>query len=430
MSAIRGFESRERQMTVRPGCVSPELEGAPGARRTTISRTMSVIRSAKVAVAGIHRRFNYPSLRPFSSIEVVLRHQAPTDHLNTTDTKQLRRPIATFDPDQINRPDSTNRPPPATTPPSIRAMPRGPAVSPNMASSTMNASATSQMRPFRGERTLYLVVRLSFALSRVVTIALCTCNCCFVVCEIYTSFVASRPCDPINPFAKDPLLNCSRFLALQPVNIDRFDDTFSELHCKKYKLKMPLKDEVKVVSVNFIDHLNANLEGRKYYEAGKDLVNDVLDSIIPERLIHHYSEAKNPKNYTALPKNLLYDMAHVCWIICGMECHPGKCKPTDMVLFNKLEAALANFVRDKTSSKRISKVRQAHRTVNEGAFSFKKKKFNNKRKASSCPDSYHTCSNTDQHSEEVPFDNVGFTSASKKPKKRNVLVISSDSDLD
>uniref|UniRef100_A0A7E4ZT33 Uncharacterized protein n=1 Tax=Panagrellus redivivus TaxID=6233 RepID=A0A7E4ZT33_PANRE len=31
MSAIRGFESRERQMTVRPGCVSPELEGAPGA---------------------------------------------------------------------------------------------------------------------------------------------------------------------------------------------------------------------------------------------------------------------------------------------------------------------------------------------------------------------------------------------------------------
>uniref|UniRef100_A0A7E4UQ89 CNNM transmembrane domain-containing protein n=1 Tax=Panagrellus redivivus TaxID=6233 RepID=A0A7E4UQ89_PANRE len=31
MSAIRRFESRERHMTVRPGCVSPVLEGAPGA---------------------------------------------------------------------------------------------------------------------------------------------------------------------------------------------------------------------------------------------------------------------------------------------------------------------------------------------------------------------------------------------------------------
>uniref|UniRef100_A0A7E4VPP1 G protein-coupled receptor n=2 Tax=Panagrellus redivivus TaxID=6233 RepID=A0A7E4VPP1_PANRE len=44
-------------------------------------------------------------------------------------------------------------------------------VSPPMASSIKKAQAASQTRTFRGERTLSLVVRLSFALSRVVTIA-------------------------------------------------------------------------------------------------------------------------------------------------------------------------------------------------------------------------------------------------------------------
>uniref|UniRef100_A0A7E4W9M7 Uncharacterized protein n=1 Tax=Panagrellus redivivus TaxID=6233 RepID=A0A7E4W9M7_PANRE len=95
---------------------------------------------------------------------------ASTDHLlNITDRDNSIEP--SLRPDPINRFDSKHRPHPATTPPSTPTMPRGPAVSPPMASSIKKAQAASQTRTFRGERTLSLVVRLSFALSRVVTIA-------------------------------------------------------------------------------------------------------------------------------------------------------------------------------------------------------------------------------------------------------------------
>uniref|UniRef100_A0A7E4VSB4 Uncharacterized protein n=1 Tax=Panagrellus redivivus TaxID=6233 RepID=A0A7E4VSB4_PANRE len=100
----------------------------------------------------------------------IIKEKTSTDHLlSITDRDNSIEP--SLRPDPINRFDSKHRPHPATTPPSTPTMPRGPAVSPPMASSIKKAQAASQTRTFRGERTLSLVVRLSFALSRVVTIA-------------------------------------------------------------------------------------------------------------------------------------------------------------------------------------------------------------------------------------------------------------------